>query len=60
VNAVFSDAAAKTTIFADACEGWEGWEGDDEDDFEPHPTRPATSTVETKPARIPIRRMDEP
>jgi len=41
-------------------DGWEGWEGDDEGDFELHATTTATNIVETKPARIAIRRMDEP
>jgi hypothetical protein len=41
-------------------DGWEGWEGDDEGDFVPHAARTTTNIVDTKPAGIAIRRMDEP
>jgi hypothetical protein len=62
VKARFSEAAANTAIFPVACEGWEG--DDEEGDFELHATepanKPATSIVNIKQPRTPIRRMVKP
>jgi len=63
VNEGFNEAAAYTTIVPEAC--WED-DGDPEDaegDFELHATEPAsnpaTSIVDTEPARTPIRDMGQ-
>ena len=64
MNEGFSEAAAYTTTVPEACDGWEDADGcDDGGDFEPHAnipaSKPTTSTVRTKPARIPIRRIGQ-